>query len=523
MLNTKKKELQLGLLLYFCLLQAIIGILRKESSVIDPGTFASNAVITGNTNALKSVESENYNKIREFFTTETDAFLVSSAMVYFGMETVNDSPTKNAFSTNLHKSNVEEKRKWLYYHAEKLFDHYFSDSVTELGDTKQVNDPQEREALPCRFPGCTRVFQYSKCRDNHEKSKHSFGFPNPQQSVEARVPTDPRTPQQSDVAYSASTDHTPQQSVEIYRVPPSPLETVESSRVLTDPTDPSPLTQQLVEPSGRITVDATPQQSDPASVTMQPAPCDESVGPSSVSTGVSYVHKSDVKREDHVYNYGCLHISLGLLIRDAEDSVKEGDGERLVRVWKFLTFLFRLRGCHKYALAGLRLLASKEGLLTPRKSHQLVWNRFAGLKQGPGTRISRDERVEQLNKVCKEEIRARGFPNINDESVVTATQCTGPIDKLIRQSNEDLQRESKSGHHCNSKAMSTFTTILSQVHFKAKVFDFYPGRQYKAFPGLRRELFSELPLGPLAEWIKKHKNHWHCQNRQRYKPSLSYQ
>ena len=46
-------------------------------------------------------------------------------------------------------------------------------------------------------------------------------------------------------------------------------------------------------------------------------------------------------KEDNVFNYGCLHLSLGLLLHNADDSVKEGDGERLMRVWKFLTFVFR--------------------------------------------------------------------------------------------------------------------------------------------------------------------------------------
>lgn len=52
------------------------------------------------------------------------------------------------------------------------------------------------------------------------------------------------------------------------------------------------------------------------------------------------------------FNYGCLHLSLGLLLHNADDSVKEGDGERLMRVWKFLTFVFRSHGKHKYALGG---------------------------------------------------------------------------------------------------------------------------------------------------------------------------
>ena len=80
----------------------------------------------------------------------------------------------------------------------------------------------------------------------------------------------------------------------------------------------------------------------------------------------------DLAAEDHIFNYGCLHLSLGLLLRDAEDAVKEGDGRRLIRVWKFLTFLYRLKGANKYALAGLRLQASVLGLLTPREAHRLT-------------------------------------------------------------------------------------------------------------------------------------------------------
>ena len=69
--------------------------------------------------------------------------------------------------------------------------------------------------------------------------------------------------------------------------------------------------------------------------------------------------------EGSKFDYGCLHLSLGLLIRDAEDALKEGDGDRLIRVWKFLTILFRLNGGNKYTSAGLRVQASILGLLTP--------------------------------------------------------------------------------------------------------------------------------------------------------------
>ena len=45
--------------------KAILRILRKKDSFVDPGTFTSNAVLTGNTNAMKAVESENYSSVQQ--------------------------------------------------------------------------------------------------------------------------------------------------------------------------------------------------------------------------------------------------------------------------------------------------------------------------------------------------------------------------------------------------------------------------------------------------------------------------
>lgn len=124
--------------------------------------------------------------------------------------------------------------------------------------------------------------------------------------------------------------------------------------------------------------------------------------------------KTTPESEDHIFNYRCLHLSLGLLLCDAEDSVKEGDGDRLSKVWKFLTFIYQFGGGNKYALSGLQ--ASLLGLLTPKDAHKFKWNRFPGLKEGPGTRIPRDLRLEQHNKVCKGQVRAMGLKNITNVS-----------------------------------------------------------------------------------------------------------
>lgn len=117
-----------------------------------------------------------------------------------------------------------------------------------------------------------------------------------------------------------------------------------------------------------------------------------------------------------------MTLSLGLLLRDADDAVREGDGERLSRVWKFLTFLYRAGGNNKYALAGLRLTASHLALLSPRQSHRLKWNRFAARESGTGRRLSRDLLLENNNLIGKEDIKALGFPNINNQNIISQQQ-----------------------------------------------------------------------------------------------------
>ncbi|KAK3742920.1 hypothetical protein QZH41_004490 [Actinostola sp. cb2023] len=54
-------------------------------------------------------------------------------------------------------------------------------------------------------------------------------------------------------------------------------------------------------------------------------------------------------KEDHIHNYACIRLSMGMLIFNINDVVKEGDGERIVRCWKFMLLIFKDRAkpvCH---------------------------------------------------------------------------------------------------------------------------------------------------------------------------------
>ena len=70
------------------------------------------------------------------------------------------------------------------------------------------------------------------------------------------------------------------------------------------------------------------------------------------------------QNEDGIFNYAHNILKSGLLLRDFQDAIKEGDGARIEYIWKFLTLLLKVCGKKKYALTAIRLHAQLHSLLT---------------------------------------------------------------------------------------------------------------------------------------------------------------
>lgn len=69
----------------------------------------------------------------------------------------------------------------------------------------------------------------------------------------------------------------------------------------------------------------------------------------------SETSKSSVR--DDMYNYQCSFLQFAMIIANFFDAIREGDGKRIVRCWKFtLPYLRQDKGSTKYALEALGLL-----------------------------------------------------------------------------------------------------------------------------------------------------------------------
>ena len=72
---------------------------------------------------------------------------------------------------------------------------------------------------------------------------------------------------------------------------------------------------------------------------------------------------------DSVCGYAKEVLSKALFIIAFDDAIKEGDGDRVYHIWKYLLFIFREDGRTKYALEALNLHLQVSGL-----SHDLHLN-----------------------------------------------------------------------------------------------------------------------------------------------------
>ena len=115
--------------------------------------------------------------------------------------------------------------------------------------------------------------------------------------------------------------------------------------------------------------------------------------PSSIacSTLLSAVHKlvlnfvdlsfcqQVVSPKDHVHAYACEVLSLGLVLIEFNDAVREGDGTRIIRCWRYFLLLFKANRHTNYAVEAFNLLIQFYFILPHRLARQLVWSyRIAG-------------------------------------------------------------------------------------------------------------------------------------------------
>jgi len=111
--------------------------------------------------------------------------------------------------------------------------------------------------------------------------------------------------------------------------------------------------------------------------------------------------------KDGVQMYAMEVVTLGLLWHAFHDSI-QGDGERILRCWKFLYVIFKSTNHTNYAKESINILYQYHYVLSERQQSQFFWSRCVNTRGGKGKNITCDLYMEHLNKRLKKILRGMG-------------------------------------------------------------------------------------------------------------------
>ena len=212
-------------------------------------------------------------------------------------------------------------------------------------------------------------------------------------------------------------------------------------------------------------------------------------------------HEPLTKRpKDCIFQYATQMISIGCFYREFSDAIREGDGHRVLRCWKYLLPMFHSSGKTNYSFECLNMLRQHYLLLTPQKSEELLWGRFINTIGRAGRNIPADLHMEHLNRLCKDAIKGLGA-NKSKRSITRVAEALGTIAPVLTTFDTDNGVPEVAGIHSAPPQDKDVKKVGHQL-LVSNVFTVKPRRKHRSFSKVRDVLHYEK-RSDLAEWMKE--------------------
>ena len=207
---------------------------------------------------------------------------------------------------------------------------------------------------------------------------------------------------------------------------------------------------------------------------------------------------SAIKKEDHKFNYMKASLTFNLLLRDINDSIREGDGERLLEIYKVALLYLKCYHHTKYAYTLIKLFFRIR--FEPQSAFQLTWERFVNTKGKKGHNISLDLHLEHLNGFLKGLLKNLNS-NLNESNAARISKSMGKMKKITEQMKENFEINSSPGYRKNPSVLEDIWKLASELKL-AKVFEESADREFESFPGFSSDLLTSLNMDKLSKWVK---------------------
>lgn len=212
------------------------------------------------------------------------------------------------------------------------------------------------------------------------------------------------------------------------------------------------------------------------------------------TTSKDYAHSSN----DGVSSYSIQLLRIGCLYMEFADAIREGDGDRVLRCWRYFLPIFRAAHCTNYACESLELLYQHRYVLSPRLSNQLLWGRFVNVRGLPGKNIPLDLHMEHLNQIAKGAIRNLG-PNKTVKAVSRVGRSIGTLSPVLDQFDSENSVNVSSSKYRRPQATKDIATVVEEL-VTSQAFCIQEGRKHRHY-AKGKDLLKSIPQKELVDWM----------------------
>lgn len=214
---------------------------------------------------------------------------------------------------------------------------------------------------------------------------------------------------------------------------------------------------------------------------------------------IDFHDHEDPVHSDKVNLHSRRLLSLGCFYLEYADAIREGDGNRVLRCWRYMLPMFISSGRKNYAIESLNFLVQHDFSLPPRQAAELIWGRFINVTGLQGRNVPNDLHMEHLNRLVKTAIQNLGA-NKTEVGITKVGKVLQVLAPLLANFDKDNGVMGASGKHKRPGENKDIRILMKNL---SSSFDVLPDREYKSFP-IPRDPLHARSSKDLETWIIDH-------------------
>ena len=475
-------------------MQVINKRLYKSSSCLERGTLYHLRNVLNRRNVSTTVK-KNVNAWEDFLHLTTTAHVLEAAMQYMGMGSLKDMPSNDIVSHCVWMESDDIRKNKLEEVSLSIVEKFCNLSLTYAPEPDQTNGASTSANSPQDDVASSDSTSADSPRDD-EASSDSTSADSPRDDEASSDSTSADIPQDDEASSDSTSADSPRDDVASSDSTSADIpQDDEASSDSTSADSP----QDDVASSDSTSADIPQDDEASNGATSADSPQDDEA--SNGATSADSPQDDEASTGATAYDYACEALSLGLLLMEFRDGIREGDGERVLRVWKYLFLIFKATGHRNYALEAFTLLEQYHFLLPPFLAEQLKWLRFINTHGKKGKNISMDLHMEHLNRLCKTAINGLGSNKAAKKAITRVGKTVGVLDGLLENFDRENSVMSTSDRHTTRSIKQDLDIALQQLH---GCFDSTSTSAHKSFKKLTPNLITTIKEKELKAWMTDH-------------------